>query len=246
MGKIEKAFEIAAPIAKETAKLTGKGLVLAGKGVKKAGEKAAQKKGEIDYEKFQDYLEPLKELYPDSCAFIAYEATQFNYHKLNKMGTDLKLLDIDHTMHFIFDEGENLRYKVDEFYDSFIRHSVLYDNVGRVGSVEAHKKLFTSQERESVRLRGRHLFDIDSKQPGGISMDVMKLVEFNREDYKVLFNNVVVMDVSRFKGKDVIVIADRNRLESCLLIYAAIRLRNHPKPISYSSGGGGDCGDGGE
>ena len=252
MGKLDTILDAATPVAKEAAKesvkLTGKGLKHVGKGLKTAGEKVIDSHNESKEEKVRNRIDELKVLYPGCSVFLAYEASIFNRGKLNLIGANISDFDLENTVIVFFDEANRLQFKIIEVYDSIFRRSSLFNAKGqKIGNIKSHKKLL-SQEHESIYHRGNYIFNLDHKYKNGFSIPGLALQwgdgSYFDSNYKVYFNGMVAMEKIRMKGRNLVVVVDPSLLENCLLIYAAIHLRSHPRPTRGVYGGGDGDGDG--
>lgn len=241
MSKLDKVLEAAAPVAKETAMITGKGLGLAGKEIKRAGTKVINSYKDKREDIVHERITELKEIYPDCMIFVAYEVSLFNMDKLNSMGANVSASDFDKNIIIIFNELNSVQYRIIETYDSIFRRSSLFNNIGeRIGNIKPHGRLL-SKEYESIYHRGSYTYDLDNKYHNGFNTPELTLQWVGGgifdTDYKVYHNGLITMEKIKMKGRNLIVVADPLYLENSLLIYTAIHLRNHPRP---ETGGGGE------
>ena len=252
MGKLDKVLEVATPVAKEaakgTAKLTGKGLMLAGKGIKEAGSKAVTNYKENKAEQIDNRFEELKQQYVDGIVFRSYNVEScFDEKKLNNLGLQkyakpVSSLNISKLAKVIVDPENEVQYRIyGDYYADLKRYFAVFgQGMNKIGSVNEHKKILKLSENfyETIKHGNRTIGELND------------LYRFRKSNYSIehpgsVFDSRVVvknplctmMEIERVRGQEFIAITDLHFVEECILIYTAIDLIRNPGPGAYDTGG---------
>ena len=161
MGKLDKVLETTAPVAKAaakgSAKLTGKGLVLAGKGIKVAGGKALDNYKEQKVNQIDNRFQELAEQYPGGVVFSVYNPEHVGDRKklislgLKHYAKDPYVFNLSRVAKVIVDQNNNVQYTLHgKYHTELKRVFTVYAQGKIIGIVNEHSKWF-SHSYETIK-----------------------------------------------------------------------------------------------
>ena len=220
-----KAVEKTVPVAANVAVKTGEVAF-------KAGSGAIAEYKHRRAEKEQSLIDGLKKKYPGSLILIS----RFNPDNEDLGGSKSTIRKI--TAYDIYDEYFALQYSAEGIIDIEYgrRRLHLYDQKHKkIGSCTEHGVFQTILSIESD---GDHVMDIKYQRRqyefSDLRYEYMK--EKSSKGILVGRAGMVLMEIQRIKGHEVIAVVDPSRAVASMLIYIAIKLPKIPRP---SSAGGG-------
>jgi len=240
MGKLDKVLEVATPIAKEaakeTAKLTGKGLKAAGKGIKEAGGKAVANYKETKRDQMEGKIAELNEKFSAGTVLCAFNTgTSWDIKKVNKLGIGIysKNAEMSKLAKILIDDNNELCYKAYGDYENTIkRYFSVHDRYGnKIGSVNEHSKKF-GYPYETVKCKGEKLGILNHKYAFDNTDYIIERIGsmFSPKHFTVHTIMGLLMEIEEVRGQEFIAIADKERMDECALLYMAIDLIWNPKP----------------
>ena len=227
----KKATQKAAPVTVQVMLKTGQVALKAGSAVAETGSKAIAKHTRKREEKEQALIDGYKKKYPGCRIFLSEfdpDDADFRYRPTLRNVTAFEIYDEYYAVQYVI-EG-NIAAHVGT------RHLHVYTKSNRrIGSCTEHGII---KKHISIESGGSHIMDVTHSYPIYEFSDLRYSCIKEKSSKGLLIGREgrVLMETTRIKGYEVLVIVDPSKVAACMIIFAAMKLASIPRPIPDGGG----------